>query len=265
MLPSTRDPSHDLEKRGSVLASMRSNLSTHLKQDISRRHSDVVLLICSFISGLCDSGAFNAWSCFVSMQTGNTIFLGLGASGLPVTKSYGWLSSLVAIITFLMGCILFSSTGSYRRRSRGILSVSFFLQAAFLTIAAVLVQTRVVPGMAEGTNSMRMLLPIGFLGFQGGGQVWTSESLGFKEIPTTVLTSIYFGLAADSGFLQGLKENPSRNRRLLAVSAHLLGAISGGWLSRSRVGIPAVFFTAAGLKYAISAAWLCWAADCDEG
>ncbi|OTA98054.1 hypothetical protein M426DRAFT_126780 [Hypoxylon sp. CI-4A] len=106
-----------------------------------------------------------------------------------------------------------------------------------------------------------MLIPIRLLGFQGSGQVWTSESLGFKEIPTTVLTSIYFGLASDDNFFQGLKKNPARNRPLFAVFAHLLGAISGGWLSKTAVGIPAVFFIAGGLKYAISVAWLCWVAE----
>ena len=124
-----------------------------------------------------------------------------------------------------------------------------------------LVQTNVVPDVVEGSTSMKVLIPIVFLGLQAGGQVWTSEVLGFKEIPTTVLTSVYFGLAADAKFLQSLNANAPRNRRIGAVCALLLGAISGGWLSRSRAGIPLVFFVAAGLKYAVSVAWLCWPAD----
>jgi hypothetical protein len=63
----------DLEKGDASNPSRRSRLSTYLKQDICRRHSDLILLACSFISGLCDSGAFNAWSCFVSMQTGMSL------------------------------------------------------------------------------------------------------------------------------------------------------------------------------------------------
>lgn len=142
------------------------------------------------------------------------------------------------------------------------LSLSFLLQATCLIVAAVLVQTKAVPDSASGhSGSMGVLVPLVFLGLQGGGQVWTSEVLGYKEIPTTVLTSVYFGLAADAKFLQGFKENPARNRRICAVCALLLGAISGGWLSRSQGGIPAVFFVAAGLKYAISAAWLFWPAE----
>ncbi|EXJ83323.1 hypothetical protein A1O1_06944, partial [Capronia coronata CBS 617.96] len=191
---------------------------------------------------------------------GNTIFLGLGASGLPVTKPYGWLRSLVAIISFTVGCFSFSLMRNSRPRSRGMLSLLFMIQGALLTVAAVLVQTKVVPDTSEGSESMKVLIALVFLGFQAGGQVWASEVLGFKEIPTTVLTSVYFGLASDVRFLHGLSKNPSRNRRLGAICALLLGAISGGWLSRSRAGIPGVFFVAAGVKFIISAAWLTWSA-----
>ena len=197
----------------------------------------------------------------VDKPTGNTIFLGLGAAGLPATKPYGWLRSLMAIVTFLIGCFLFSRMRKGKPRSRGMLSLSFVLQAICLTVAAVLVQTKVVPDVTEGSSSMKVLVPIVFLGLQAGGQVWTSEVLGFKEIPTTVLTSVYFGLAADAKFMQALKSNAPRNRRIGAVCALLLGAICGGWLSKSQAGIPAVFFVAAGLKYAVSATWLCWPAD----
>ncbi|KIX01627.1 uncharacterized protein Z518_09353 [Rhinocladiella mackenziei CBS 650.93] len=253
---------NDPEKGASGISarSRLSRITGYLKQDIRLQHADLVLLVCGFISGLCDSGTFNAWSCFVSMQTGNTIFLGLGASGLPLTKSYGWLRSLIAIISFLVGCFSFSLMRHVIPRSRGMLSVSFVSQGLCLTIAAVLVQVKVVPDTADGSDSMKVLIPLVFLGFQAGGQVWTSEVLGFKEIPTTVLTSVFFGLASDVKFISGLRENPARNRRLGAVCALLLGAISGGWLCQSRAGIPVVFFVAAGLKYFIATAWLVWSA-----
>lgn len=141
------------------------------------------------------------------------------------------------------------------------MSTSFLVQGSCLAVAAVLVQAKVVPDAVKDSESMMVLIPLVFLGFQAGGQVWTGEVLGFKEIPTTVLTSVYFGLASDVKFLQGLKMNLPRNRRLIAVAALLLGAISGGWLSRSRGGIPSVFFVAAGLKFCISGTWMLWPAD----
>jgi uncharacterized membrane protein YoaK (UPF0700 family) len=253
----------DPEKNGSVVVtqSKRSRLIKHWRQDIRLKHSDIILLMCSFLSGLCDSGAFNAWSCFVCMQTGNTIFLGLGAAGLPISKPYGWLRSLIAILAFVVGCFVFSTSRNRNPRSRGTLATSFLVQGSCLVVAAVLVQAKVVPDAVKDSDSKMVLIPLVFLGFQAGGQVWTGDVLGFKEIPTTVLTSVYFGLASDVKFLQGLKTNLPRNRRLIAVCALLLGAVSGGWLSRSRGGIPSVFFVAAGLKFCISGIWMLWPAE----
>lgn len=41
-----------------------------LRTDINPRFSDVPILACCLVSGLCDSVAFNASGVFVSMQTG---------------------------------------------------------------------------------------------------------------------------------------------------------------------------------------------------
>jgi len=41
---------------------------SYLTADISTRWADLVLMVCFFVSGLVDSGAYNAYSCFVSMQ-----------------------------------------------------------------------------------------------------------------------------------------------------------------------------------------------------
>lgn len=46
---------------------------TTLRDDIDPAHSDAPVIACCFVSGLCDSVAFNASSVFVSMQTGEPI------------------------------------------------------------------------------------------------------------------------------------------------------------------------------------------------
>lgn len=48
---------------------------TGMKADISKSHTDLPIIACSFASGLCDSSAFNAYGTFVSMQTGEASFL----------------------------------------------------------------------------------------------------------------------------------------------------------------------------------------------
>ena len=42
----------------------------HLRTEISIDHADIPIIACCLVSGLCDSSAYNAWTCFVSMQTG---------------------------------------------------------------------------------------------------------------------------------------------------------------------------------------------------
>lgn len=56
-----------------VTESKATRLARHWRRDIRKDHSDIILLMCSFLSGFCDSGAFNAWSCFVCMQTGTSL------------------------------------------------------------------------------------------------------------------------------------------------------------------------------------------------
>ncbi|KAI1955820.1 hypothetical protein LOZ58_006631 [Ophidiomyces ophidiicola] len=63
--------------------SVRGRCVQYFQEDVDTKHTEVVLLVCSFISGVVDSAAFNAWGSFASMQTGNMVFLALGAFGQP--------------------------------------------------------------------------------------------------------------------------------------------------------------------------------------
>jgi len=222
------------------------------------------MIACCLVSGLCDSSAYNAWTCFVSMQTGNTIFLALGASGQPVTHPYGWLKSLVSIIFFLLGCLFFSSSRHIRPKARGTLAASFFIQSLCIVVAAALVQAGVVPEpvgtVAENGSTVNFneLLPLAFLAFQSGGQIVTSRLLGFNEVPTTVLTSVYCDLMSDPKLLA--KDNIKRNRRFAAVLAILIGGICGGWISRSNAGMSTSLWIAAAIKLGISFSWSLWKA-----
>lgn len=47
-----------------------SSLVRHFRTNIDTTHTDIVLIICGFVSGLVDGLSFNAWGSFASMQTG---------------------------------------------------------------------------------------------------------------------------------------------------------------------------------------------------
>lgn len=46
-------------------------LSDRWHASIDTRYGDLVGLVLCFVTGLCDSSAYNAWTCFLAMQTGN--------------------------------------------------------------------------------------------------------------------------------------------------------------------------------------------------
>ncbi|KAK2754879.1 hypothetical protein FQN54_006772 [Arachnomyces sp. PD_36] len=269
----------DLEK------APKSSLTSHpdpevadrrsLRAEIDLNHVDLLFLVCCFISGLCDSAAYNSWNCFVSMQTGNTIFLGLGASGLPVSKPYGWLKSLISICFFVIGSFTFSrATTALGPRQRRTLISSFGIQFICVVIAAVLVQVDVVTvpnpslsndgskGVVDGRLFLE-LIPLAFIAFQSGGQMAASRLLGFNEIPTTVLTSVYYDIvAADPTRLPSTQStflsNVKRNRRIAAVVFLLSGAIVGGWICRSEPGMSVVLWVASVLKLFVAFGFYFW-------
>ena len=137
-----------------------------------------------------------------------------------------------------------------------------------MLVAAGLVQGNIVPGPRgasvdddvtaadRGDPDFIELLPIGLLAFQGGGQFVASRVLGFGEIPTVVLTSVYCDLGMDERLLAS--ENQKRNHRVGAVVFIVLGAIAGGWISRSDAGMATAMWIAAVLKLGIAVAWVFW-------
>lgn len=197
---------------------------------------------------------------------GNTIFLGLGASDQPKSKPWGWLKSLVSIVFFFAGAMIFSTivrrVGALRR---GTLFVSFLVQTILIIIAAGVIQADLIPHTStdmslDGGLLFLELIPIGLLAFQSAGAMTCSRSLGFNEIPTVVLTSVYFDIASDPKIAEKPTTNVKRNRRIGGVMSLLIGAIVGGWLSRSSGGMESALWMAAGLKFVAAMGWLFWKA-----
>lgn len=146
------------------------------------------------------------------------------------------------------------------------------MQSLLILISAALAQSGTTPAFAlknlgnEAAETLRQSLetnartmaPLALMAFQFGGQIVTSRVLGFNEVPTNVLTSLYCDLLSDPLLWAPLGENVKRNRRVVAVILMLLGAILGGWLQRSNAGMPSALWIAGAVKLGISVAWLAW-------
>ncbi|RDW68200.1 hypothetical protein BP5796_08857 [Coleophoma crateriformis] len=259
---------------------MGYRIRKHMESNVSKEWADLLLIVCFYISGLIDSVAFNVWSCFVSMQTGNTIFVGLGVSNQPYSAApFGWAKSLTAIGCFIIGAFSFAN---FHRRfgptKRWVLIISFGFQALMIAIAAILATAGVVSNNIKndrqyiaGTGTYivhvkeiawKDLAPLAILAFQGSGQIVVSRLLKYNELPTVVLTSLFCDLMSDAKLLTApLQENPQRNRRAVAAVCLFLGATCGGYLTISWAGLAGALWIASFLKGCITIACLFWSEE----
>lgn len=146
------------------------------------------------------------------------------------------------------------------------------MQSLLILASAALAQSGAVPAFAltnlgsEVSEAARVsletneltLAPLALMAFQFGGQIVTSRVLGFNEVPTNVLTSLYCDLLSDPLLWAPMGGNVKRDRRVTAIILMIVGGILGGWLQRSSAGMPAALWIAGAVKVAISVAWLCW-------
>ncbi|KAF3401679.1 hypothetical protein F1880_010006 [Penicillium rolfsii] len=234
--------------------------SRFLRNEVDPRHAEWLLYTCCLSSGLVDSTIYKAYNTFVSMQTGNTIFVGLGASNQN-PRPYGWARSLTSIGCFVIGCFLFARlnriTGA---RRRGSLMLSFFIQASIIVITAALVQGGVVSSALDDSSQSvtrwDQEVPIVLLSLQSAGQIVASRALGFNEIPTVVITSLLCDLMSDPKLF--LLRNDKRDRRVIAFVLTLIGAIIGGWVTKATGDIAPILWLSAGIKYIVAFTWGLW-------
>jgi uncharacterized membrane protein YoaK (UPF0700 family) len=240
---------------GSGPRPFRSRLSKHLRSGIDPAHGDLILLFCYIITGLLDSSAVFIWGSFVSMQTGNTVYFGLGLVG---TDDDRWIKSGVSIAGFCLGSLCFAAFHRvFPARRRWVLCASFLVQTLCVSLAALIITffrpTRDAP------LTWQVLVPLALVAFQSSGQAVTSRVLSFSGLTSVVLTSIYCDLFSHPDFLSTkVVGHAEEVRRFGAVLCLLLGVILGGLWSHSSVGMMGALWTAAFLKSFIIAAWLGW-------
>ncbi|EXJ83969.1 hypothetical protein A1O3_04636 [Capronia epimyces CBS 606.96] len=226
----------------------------YMLDDIDRKWADLLLLLSYVITGLLDSSAVFIWGSFVSMQTGNTVYLGLGL--VEPTKGTRWIRSLTSIAFFCFGSFCFSHFHRhFSPKRRWVLLVSFAAQLLLVLAAAVIVMLD-----SESDSDLRweVLVPVALVAFQSSGQAVTSRALGYNSLTSVVLTSIYCDLFSDPLLLAGITQNSERNRRAAAPILLLTGAVLGGTWAHSSVGLAGALWTAAGLKMTIMLAFFLW-------
>lgn len=227
--------------------------AAHPTTEINPHYGDILLIFCYIITGLLDSSAVFIWGSFVSMQTGNTVYLGLGLIGIDDTTR--WIKAGVSIFSFCFGSLCFAAF--HRRfpsRQRWVLCASFAIQMLCVAAAATIVTLHFPSRQSD--LSWKALVPQVLVAFQSSGQAVTSRVLQFNGLTSVVLTSVYCDFFSSPRFpsLSAVEDR----RRLGAIGCLLLGTVLGGLWARSSAGLMGALWMAVLCKGMITGAWLGW-------
>jgi len=159
--------------------------------------------------------------------------------------------------------------------------LSFTIQTAFIALSALLVQNgkssdspakkppSLDPSFVNITEDPGFpwtdLIPIGLLSCQAAGKVVASRVLEFSVLPTVVLTTLFNDLMSDPYLLTaGIFSNVQRNRRVGGLAFYFGGAVLGGVMAKSSLGLAGALWIAVALKGAIILVWLVWKEDTSD-
>jgi uncharacterized membrane protein YoaK (UPF0700 family) len=246
-----------------LLSKSASKSSVHrfrdyMKQDIDTGHGDLVLLLGYIITGLVDGSAVFIWGAFASMQTGNTVYLGLGLA--DPSSGNRWIKSLLSISCFCLGAAAFAW---YHRfftpKTRWVMFSSYLFQTLLIISAATIVTLDKTTEADKEKLRWDVMLPLAMVAIGSSGQAVSSRALERNSLTSVVLTSIYCDLFSDPRLLSW-SGNPTRNQRVAAPICVLIGAVAGGFWAHSSWGLPGALWTAAALKMCIVFAWTVWKA-----
>jgi uncharacterized membrane protein YoaK (UPF0700 family) len=260
------EPLLPASRKVSTTKALGARLRNHLNEDVSLERADLILLYAYFLTGLLDTSATAMWGTFVSMQTGNTVFLALGLAG-PATSSR-WIKSGISLLSFCIGSFFFSRLHqAVSPRRRWVLLVGIIIQVLCIAAAALIVTF--TPQTDEPGNGhdlhWHILLPLSLVAFQSSGQAVVSRTLKHRTLTSVALTSLYCDLFSDEELVASIADNVERNRRVAAISMLFVGALCGGAWSKLEIGMTGALWTAVVMKSAYIVAWWVWKAEDKEG
>jgi uncharacterized membrane protein YoaK (UPF0700 family) len=181
-----------------------------------------MLVALTLVTGVVDATSYlKLGHVFVANMTGNIVFLGFaiaGAGGLSIS------ASLLALAAFLVGAMAGGWLGAHNSHHRGRLLRAANATQATLMLVALLVSLFASEPLGESVRYALIMLLAMAMGVQNAA----TQRLAVPELTTTVLTRTLTGLASEASFVGG--PGSHLGRRAVAISAMLLGALTGGLL-----------------------------------
>jgi uncharacterized membrane protein YoaK (UPF0700 family) len=221
-------------------------LNTPIREDLLL---ECELLLLAFATGMQDAVSYPDYLCFASNQTGNTVFLAIGASGIVPSSVFRFSeigpSIGVALSLFITGGWVMGQIGNVvGPRRRLWLLLSSLVQTVMVFAAVAIQYTR--PIRVTGWEA---LVVLALLAFSSGGQVAMARGLKITEITTAMATAAYVDLMVDPNLWA--KDNRSRNRRAAFLVMLAGGSFAGAYGHRA-VNSPFALLISAIIKIVVT-------------
>jgi len=185
----------------------------------------LVLVVLTVTTGLVDAvSVLGLGRVFTANMTGNVVFLGFAAAGIP---GFSIARAVVSLVGFVVGAMLGGRLGvamAGMARRHWLLTVAVVEAGLFFAAAWVAMGYDIVTLMPVPTLYALIVLTAVAMGLRNA----TVRRLAVPDLTTTVLTLTLTGIAADSTPAGG--RNPRLGRRLAAVLAIFAGSAVGAAL-----------------------------------
>ena len=204
--------------------SLRARISGSFKAPIDDDTLlEAQLLVLTFATGMEDATTYLDYRYFVSNQTGNTVLIAVGISGVG-SSIIDVPSMAVSLSVFILGGWMMGQLGNtVGCRQRGWLITSSAIQTILTFIGSGL---RYWQGNSGSDESIAHVV-IALLAFSSVAQVSMVRSLKITDITTANATSAYVDTFIDTNLYK--LHNRPRNRRLLFLLSLYVGSFAGAF------------------------------------
>jgi uncharacterized membrane protein YoaK (UPF0700 family) len=226
------------------MSALREALET-FRPPPGHRHGPLMpmMIALTFLTGVVDAASYLKFGhVFVANMTGNVVFIGFALAG---AQGLSAVASLVALGAFLLGAFAGGRLSALNADHRGrLLRASSITQLGLLAIA--LSVAIAVGEPLDSASRYALLVP---MALAMGAQNAAAQRLAVPELTTTVLTRTLTGLASEAGLAGG--PGSKSGRRVVAIAAMLLGALTGGLLAL-HVSVAAALAVASAIVAAVA-------------
>jgi uncharacterized membrane protein YoaK (UPF0700 family) len=187
---------------------------------------EIQLLLLAFGTGIQDACTYPDYFCFASNQTGNTVLLAIGVSGLA-SGAFEFANIGISLSLFVCGAFVAGQIGNYvGPRRRAWLIITSLIQTMMVWVAVIIQYTT----KRERSGSYTFAV-LALLAFSASAQVAMARGLKITEITTAMATAAYVDFLVDPKIFS--LHNRGRNRRIAFLLMLGSGSFAGAYANKA--------------------------------